>query len=104
MGKIVICAQGEATVGLLAGLRKATNHPMGSLRNALTAGSVLLERRVFGNDHDEAALDILGVVDCLEHHGVHYQLYELAASQDFDDVPRDRCRIALGVLKNALAR
>jgi hypothetical protein len=73
MAKIVVVVQSDPSTSLLNALRRVSSVPLGRLRTALSRGEPLLERQVFGNDHDEAALEILRVVDCLEELRIPYE-------------------------------
>lgn len=104
MSKIVITARGAPTAAVIAGLRKATTASLADLRDVLHGDRVLLERVVFGNDHDEAALEILGVIDCLEDHHIHYRVFELEPGESLSEELMAVSDVGLATLKNILER
>ena len=104
MSKIVIRAQAKPSAPLLSKLRKLMPLSLEAFRTRLEGVGPLVEGIVFGNDHDEVALVLLGVVDALESEGVSYELYELAYDEDFASAPLDCCIVSLETLQNILER
>ena len=68
MSTIVLSARGDvALVGELRRLLPST--PVAAIRDALASAEPLIERDLYSNDHDEAAAQLLGVVDVLQRFG-----------------------------------
>jgi hypothetical protein len=51
--------------------------PIAAIRDALATGTPLVERDLYGNDHDDAAALLLAVVDVLQRFGASISVNEL---------------------------
>jgi hypothetical protein len=84
MSKFVIAASATRDdAAIVASIRSAI--PEKSIReigHALSTGGPLLTRELFGNDHDEAAVQLTAVVDALRRHGIEPQIYEISDNTD----------------------
>ncbi|MCB9658226.1 MAG: hypothetical protein H6726_11320 [Sandaracinaceae bacterium] len=102
MSTIVLRAQVDPSASLLGALRRVTGTALGELRSSLMDGAPIVSEAIFGNDHDEVSLVLLGVADVFEDAGVDYEIFELGEGETFESAPLDRREISLSTLKNIL--
>ena len=105
MSKIVVVGrQPHPGIRLLGELRMATELPLGQIRAALTDGTPLVERQLFGNDHGDSAFVLRAVGKCLVDEGVTVDVFELEPDEAFETAILDRCRIDLVIMDRILSQ
>ncbi|WP_078118107.1 hypothetical protein [Thiosocius teredinicola] len=103
MSKIIVTASGaEWPASALMELKSLTGMAPAEAR-AVAAGKPLLERELFGNDHNAVAAALRGVMALDAAAGLGLAYYELEPDEDFSAAPLAERKIDAGVLENILA-
>ncbi len=74
------------------------------MRRRIEAGLPLIERELFGLDHEAAAAALSGALKVLASAGVLFAIYEVEAGEALEAAPLDACRVDVATLRNILAR
>jgi hypothetical protein len=104
MGKIVIAAQTDKTDAVTDLRKHLPGKSIGEIRQALTTGAPLVDRVLFFNDHDEAAVQLNAVVADLQKHGIEPRVYELDEDEHVSQLVDSDKQESVEYLRNILDR
>lgn len=103
MSKIVVFIDApHPPVALVRELRSATGQSVEQIRAALRSNVPIVERELFGNDHDDAARVLRETLMAGTRAHADVQLFELEPDEDFASVVPERRRIDVSTLHNIL--
>lgn len=105
MSKIAIVVRSDGGQGakLLSLIRQATGMPYSEITAAIRQGSPVIERSLFGRDHDDIAASLRTLVSALRRAECSFDIYEFPESQRFNPSGARPRRIDASVLENILA-
>jgi hypothetical protein len=104
VSKIVIAAQTEKTDAVADLRRHLPGKSVADIRKALSTGAPLVDRKLFFNDHDEAAGQLKAVVAELQRHGIEPRVYEIDEDANVESLIDSDKQESVEYLDNILAR
>ena len=103
MSRIVVTASGaDWPASALMELKALTGIAPAEAK-VVPAGAPLLQRELFGNDHNAAAAALRGVMALDAAAGLGLGYYQLEPDEEFGAAPLAECRIDADILANILA-